>query len=202
MTRVIEIGFYGKVRTHGDFVGHGLPADFVAGWDAWLQRGMLAARERLGDDWLRHYLGMPLWRFALQRGVIGRFAYAGVLMPGIDAVGRYFPLVIACRMDASALIAWLRDESAWYEQAAELALSTLDERFVLRYLNAGMVALGTAVGNASRCTLRDELAHLSRDGLSAWWTTRGDDGASVHQLRQGPLDAGLFLDLLVEGSVG
>lgn len=201
MTSVVAIGFYGKVRTHGDFVGYGLPADFVAGWDAWLQRGMLAARERLGDDWLLHYLGMPLWRFALQRGVIDRFAYAGVLMPGIDAVGRYFPLVIAHRMDASTLLAWLRDESAWYEQAAELALSTLDERFVLREFDAGLTALETRVAGASRCVVQDEFARLGDDGLSAWWTMHGEDGASVRRLREGPLDTELFLALLKGGSV-
>jgi type VI secretion system protein ImpM len=201
MTRAVETGFYGKVRTHGDFVGYGLPADFVAGWDAWLQRGMLAARERLGDDWLLHYLGMPLWRFALQRGVIDRFAYAGVLMPSIDAVGRYFPLVIARRMDASTLLEWLREASGWYERAAELALSTLDERFAMRDFDAGLAGCTTRVGGASRPALRDEFARLGRDDLSAWWTTRDEGGTSTRGLHKGPLDARLFLALLEDRSV-
>ena len=49
----MDAGFYGKVRTHGDFVRRGLSAGFVAQWDAWLQRGLVAARERYADDWLR-----------------------------------------------------------------------------------------------------------------------------------------------------
>lgn len=36
-----------KVRTHGDFVERGLSAGFVAQWDAWPQRGLVAARDAM-----------------------------------------------------------------------------------------------------------------------------------------------------------
>jgi hypothetical protein len=63
-------GFYGKVRTNGDFVGRGLPHEFIAQWDVWLQRGLVRARERDGDDWLSGFLGMPVWCFSMKPGVI------------------------------------------------------------------------------------------------------------------------------------
>src|SRR5260370_20195149 len=113
MTRSAEIGFYGKVRTHGDFVGRGLPQAFVEFWDGWLQRGMLAARERLGDAWLESYLVMPLWCFVLQGSGVDDYGYAGVMVPGLDAVGRYFPFVIAKRIDPDATAQWRGRGGGW-----------------------------------------------------------------------------------------
>lgn len=41
-------GFYGKLRSHGDFVSRGLPHGFVQAWDAWLQTGLLTSQRRHG----------------------------------------------------------------------------------------------------------------------------------------------------------
>ena len=61
----MEVGFFGKLPSHGDFVRRRVADDFVAGWDAWLQSCLAQSRETLGDEWLDTYLTSPVWRFAL-----------------------------------------------------------------------------------------------------------------------------------------
>jgi type VI secretion system protein ImpM len=90
-----QVGFFGKLPSHGDFVRRSLPAGFVTRWDPWLQAGLTASRQTLGDDWLERYLSGPIWRFALSGGVCGAEQWLGLMMPSVDRVGRYFPLTAA-----------------------------------------------------------------------------------------------------------
>ena len=172
-----DAGFYGKVRTHGDFVGRGLAAAFVDRWDAWLQRGLLGARERHAGGWLERYLEMPVWRFSAPPSVIDDCACTGVLMPGIDAVGRYFPFVIARQIESGACAV----DSRWHDEACELALSTLAASFSLEAFEPKLAAL------------RDEpIALAPCEGASVWWT---QDNGVTHR-HEGALDTRLFLHLL------
>lgn len=84
-------GWYGKLPTLGDFASRRLEADFIEPWDHWLAEGIAALRTAQPDAWLDAYLQSPTWRFVLMPGVIGEQALAGVLMPSVDRVGRYFP---------------------------------------------------------------------------------------------------------------
>lgn len=120
-------GFHGKLPCNGDFVQRRLPADFTNPWDAWLQRVIHASRQHLGDAWLDIYLTSPLWRFALAPGVCGPRAYAGVLAPSVDRVGRYFPIAIvrALDQDESPLAPVLGNQT-WFEAAREAALAALE----------------------------------------------------------------------------
>jgi len=88
-------GFYGKVPGLGDFVSRRLPQAFIDPWDVWLQAAIASSRQQLGEQWLDIYLTSPLWRYALSPGSCGARGWAGVLMPSVDRVGRYFPLTIA-----------------------------------------------------------------------------------------------------------
>jgi type VI secretion system protein ImpM len=135
-------GFFGKVRTHGDFVTRRLPAVFVTPWDACLQQGMLFAQQWFGAQWLPVYLNAPVWCFALGAGVCGEPAWAGVLMPGVDRVGRYFPFTIAAPIARGDAADWLRVAQSWYDEATRLALSTLAEDFVLERFDAQLNAWG------------------------------------------------------------
>ena len=62
-------GYYGKVRTHGDFVTRHLPRAFADPWDEWLREGIATSREQLGAYWLDIYITSPIWRFALSPGI-------------------------------------------------------------------------------------------------------------------------------------
>ena len=129
-------GYFGKIMSFSDFVSRRLPRSFIEPWDDWLQQSVLSSKERLGSGWHDIYLTSPIWRFVLSRGVCGPAAWAGVLMPSIDRVGRHFPLTLAVEMpDAFGPLAVLA-ETAWFEGLEELALSTLDEPFDVEAFDA------------------------------------------------------------------
>lgn len=134
-------GFYGKLPAVGDFVSRRLPREFVDRWDRWLQEATAASRGRLQDRWLDLYLTAPMWRFALAPGVCGEVGWAGVLMPSVDRVGRYFPMTIAVALPAGA--ASLVVAPAWYERAEQAALSALEgEGANVEQFDGAVAALG------------------------------------------------------------
>lgn len=100
-------GWHGKLPVLGDFASRRLDQEFLEVWDGWLAAGMLALRESMEDGWLDAYLASPIWRFLLMPGVLGgeagKQAWAGVLMPSVDRVGRYFPFTIAQPLGAGPL---------------------------------------------------------------------------------------------------
>lgn len=119
-------GWFGKMACLGDFTSRRLPESFVALCDEWLSRGLAASRIQLGDDWLQTYLQAPLWRFAWAPGVAGPEWWLGVLMPSVDRVGRYFPL-IAARASAGlpSTPQGLAALQAWFDAIADATLATL-----------------------------------------------------------------------------
>ncbi len=120
-------GWYGKIASLGDFASRRLPPGFIAVWDAWLQQAISVSRSQLGDTWLDAYLTCPVWRFLLQPGVCGESLWAGVLMPSVDKVGRYFPLTVVSELSALPTTEReLRSLCLWLEEIETLALSTLD----------------------------------------------------------------------------
>ena len=90
----IEIGLYGKLPSHGDFLRRRVPDTFVTVWDTWLQECFAASRATLGDQWLDIYLTSPAWRFAAAADVFGPEPMVGVMVPSVDRVGRYFHLAV------------------------------------------------------------------------------------------------------------
>jgi type VI secretion system protein ImpM len=98
----MPVGFYGKLPSHGDFISRSVSDAFVDRWDGWLQAAVAQSRTDLGDGWLELFLTSPVWRFALEHGVIGGSAFAGVLLPSVDRVGRYFPLTVVAELTGRA----------------------------------------------------------------------------------------------------
>jgi type VI secretion system protein ImpM len=119
-------GWFGKVVMLGDFAHRRVPQAFIAACDPWLSQCVGASRAQLGARWLDTYLTGPLWRFAWAPGVIDAQWWFGVLMPSVDAVGRYFPLLV-CRTDQNPPMSEtaLYSLSAWYTHAGQAALGTL-----------------------------------------------------------------------------
>ena len=101
MTETVEVGIYGKLPSHGDFLQRRVPPEFLPPWDDWLQGGIAASRAALADQWTDTYLTSPLWRFALSASACGRAPVAGLMAPSVDRVGRFFPLTLMWRLPAS-----------------------------------------------------------------------------------------------------
>lgn len=179
-------GFYGKLAARGDFIQRGLPSGFVEPWDAWLAAGIAASQAELGAAWLDAYLVSPLWRFAVAPGLLGSDPVAGVMMPSIDRVGRYFPLCIAHPLEREADLASLvGGPDDWFEAVEALLLSTLQADAELERFEAAVGALDAPRhGRCVPCNAgfrhvhfragspaerAAALAQLSCEGASLWW---------------------------------
>jgi type VI secretion system protein ImpM len=120
-------GWYGKIPSLGDFASRRLPVEFVKAWDAWLQDVIPASRETLAEAWFDAYLTMPIWRFVLLPGMVTQSAWAGVLMPSVDRVGRHFPLTLAVELPSHTAAAHAAFEgAAWFAGLEDAALGVLD----------------------------------------------------------------------------
>jgi len=119
-------GWFGKVVMLGDFAHRRLPPVFVGTCDRWLSHCISESRAQLGSRWLDTYLTGPVWRFAWAPGVVDDRWWFGVLMPSVDAVGRYFPLVVAGSDHNPPMCTEALDGLAdWYAHTSAAALATL-----------------------------------------------------------------------------
>ena len=132
-------GWYGKLPVLGDFARRRLPPEFIEPWDDWLQQGLQSSRAALGEAWLAHYLSAPVWRFVLLPGVIGPGAWAGVLMPSVDRVGRYFPLTLCTSLNEDMPLGpSLTGLDGWLAGLEDCALLALDAERGLELMEAAL----------------------------------------------------------------
>jgi len=89
----VQGGAFGKLPTTADFVRHNAAAPEVRTFDAWLEEGIVLARQTLGAAWQDAYDRAPPCRFVFQPRD-GQNALVGVTVPGIDAAGRRFPFSV------------------------------------------------------------------------------------------------------------
>ena len=142
-------GWYGKLPSLGDFASRRLAPAFVEAWDHWLASGLAAWREQAPDAWLDAYLASPSWRFVLMPGCMPSCmpgesgAWAGVLMPSVDRVGRYFPLTLVRRLpDMPADAAQLDDLLRWLHRLDDLAVDALQDDWAVDRLESELGRLG------------------------------------------------------------
>lgn len=145
-------GFHGKIPTLGDFVHRRLPQSFIDPWDGWLQRGLAASKEQLQDSWLNVYLTSPIWRFMLASEVCGPNAWAGMMIPSVDRVGRYFPLTVAAPLPGYLDIPRVIYEAGdWFRDIENLMLSVLgEEAMSLDTFDMNVEGLGPPIAEAQR----------------------------------------------------
>ena len=124
---VVFAGWYGKLPGTGDFVARRLPGGFRERWDGWLGEAISGSRERLGAGWRDAYLSMPPWRFVLRPGIVSPEAWAGVMVPSVDSVGRFFPLTVAGALPAADIdaIGTLLSAARWFGHIEGVAISAL-----------------------------------------------------------------------------
>lgn len=224
-TRALRVpGWYGKLPGLGDFATRRLPPQFIALWDQWLQRSIEHSRQALGAAWLDTYLNSPIWRFALAPDVCGPERWTGLMMPSVDRVGRYFPLMIAVRLPP---LPWSRvvAQEQWFDAIEQIALDCLHPTVrpddVETRLHACPLpslggetaplpaAQGLARGDGAACPIpagmpadrllldveREALASAF-NGCSLWWTHAGADTPQVMALYGGLPDATRFAQML------
>jgi len=134
-------GWYGKIPATGDFITRRMPPAFSEAWDRWLQSAIAGSRERLGGRWRDTFLSMPIWRFVLSPGMLTPNAWAGIMAPSVDAVGRYFPLALASALPSASLniFATLTAAESWYDDIETIALSAIAPAAVPSAIDAAIV---------------------------------------------------------------
>ena len=126
----MDVGLYGKLPSHGDFLRRRTSDAFLKVWDGWLQDSMAASREALGDRWLDVYLTSPAWRFTGEAGACGPVPVVGLMVPSVDRVGRYFPLTIVAELPSDASLLGVTALAPFFETAERLMIETLESEFV------------------------------------------------------------------------
>lgn len=127
----MDVGLYGKLPSHGDFLRRRASDAFVAAWDAWLQQGIAESRAALGDRWLDLYLTSPVWRFAAAPGACGPAPLVGVMAPSVDRVGRYFPLTVVAGVPGHVTpIAAATMADRFFDRAEHLIVGTIESDVV------------------------------------------------------------------------
>jgi type VI secretion system protein ImpM len=167
-----EVGFFGKLPTHGDFLRRRVSDAFIGPWDAWLQECLAASRSALGDRWLDVYLTSPVWRFACAAGACGPEPVAGVIVPSVDRVGRYFPLTIVARLPpAVSLMTLAAGAGAFFDHAERLVLDLLAAETVdFEGFDASVASLAAELGDVI------QPLHVTLDPAAAGVLGDGDRG--------------------------
>lgn len=127
MSESFETGWYGKLPANGDFVTRRLPPSFIEPWDAWLNAMLAGSRERLGAAWRDAFLSAPAWRFVLAPGVVGQQGWAGLIVPSVDSVGRYFPITVASALPSKSMdpVTTVVRAHNWYAEVEPVTYAAL-----------------------------------------------------------------------------
>ena len=195
-------GWYGKLPALGDFASRRLASEWIAQWDGWLATGLHQLQQAAPDTWLEDYLASPAWRFALMPGSLpdgsGDGLRVGVLVPSVDRVGRYFPLVVISpplpRPVDSAQVAALWQ---WAGELEDVAVQALQDDWSAETLDAALANTplpqphSAAAMPPALAALLSQAAWESLQGCSLWL----HDGIAPQvqaALPRGPAFAALF----------
>ncbi|ANL69621.1 type VI secretion system-associated protein (plasmid) [Rhizobium phaseoli] len=194
-----RIGFYGKLPSHGDFVSMGLGHSLQSALDAWMQAGLQAAQQELGEDWERRFRSMPAWRFIIERGLWGPATVAGVLLPSVDRVGRSFPLVIAAQLHG--FVEHPRQlylDNTWFTAAEAIAESSARRDFDINHFTASLKRLRTL--RPADLAENEILQNDASSRGTLWWRIAPEERRAKGFRVSGAPEPGHFSKLLHDNS--
>jgi type VI secretion system protein ImpM len=175
-------GFFGKLPSAGDFVQRRLPPGFVDAWDRHFENAVAESRNALNGRWHEAYHASPAWRFLLSPAVCGDSAWAGIMGPGVDRVGRCFPMVIAAPigMDHTSWMRTLSDGGSWFDAAEQVHFAAqADASVSVDAFDEQVAALASPLDARSVGEI-DFLRDVDWNGASHWRVplpASGDSGA-------------------------
>lgn len=163
-----RIGFFGKVPSHGDFISDGLERELIGTFDDWMRSGLHACADLFSGRWSEIFASSPPIRFIIERGIWGNCAYAGVLVPSADRVGRKYPLAIIAQLNSfrkHPRTLYLDD--TWFMAAEALAETSMTGDFDMSRFNASVKKLRLPKPREED----DDAADMVRGRVptSLWW---------------------------------
>ncbi|PSJ57016.1 type VI secretion system-associated protein TagF [Kumtagia ephedrae] len=204
-------GLFGKLPQKRDFIAFGIAGEVLSPLETWLQSAVAASRSELGRGWEEVYLVAPIWRFWIGADVLG-VNCAGALMPSVDGIGRFFPLLAlyACEPGESLPPPSYSPQEKWFAAIEARLLGVLEEgaapavESVLGGLPAP--AIDRLVPNARRSMFKggplwqagqdidtpsflaaifeDDYRQVAR-GRSYWWVPGNDERGPLLHARNG-----------------
>lgn len=168
-----RIGFFGKIQSHGDFISEGLDRDLIGALDGWVQAGMHACTDVFTSRWSSVFSASPPLRFITERGIWGRNAYAGVLLPSRDRVGRKYPLVVLAQMaDFNQHPRTLYQDDTWFMAAEAVAETSMTSDFDMQRFTTAVKRLRMPKPKGED----EDVMSSARSGqpISLWWYIDAD----------------------------
>jgi type VI secretion system protein ImpM len=168
--------------------------EFVDPWDEWLQECLLESRLQLQDSWLDAYLTSPVWRFVLAGGVCGANSCAGVLLPSVDQVGRYFPLSVVAHWELAVFPAvTAHGRESWFDSAQALGIEALEAQSLdLDEFDRSVAALSGRLDPTEEPFLWLRELERAPQPMSIWWTYGSNDSDPAMLCVNGLPDPGGF----------
>ncbi len=192
----MQVGFYGKLPSHGDFLRRRVSDAFVDAWDAWLRECLTASRTALGPRWLNVYLTSPAWRFVCAAGACGPSPVIGIAAPSVDQVGRYFPITLVAELPPDVSLLTAASSPRFFEAAEQLVIETLaTERVDFDRFDQGAMALErelTPVALPPELVLDPTASAIVTDNPQAWQVplaSAGDVSSAFNQILSLHLEA-------------
>lgn len=93
-----EVGCFGKMPIHGDFIRHNVRLRETAALDVWIQEGTSFLARTRGSAWPDAFRNFPGTHFVLTGGEQER-TVIGTLIGSRDRGGRGYPFLIFCALD-------------------------------------------------------------------------------------------------------
>lgn len=131
---VLKIGVYGKLPAHPDFVSEAVSSDISNELYDWAQQVIYRTSGQMSEtDWLSAYLVSPIWRMCVPPNAERKHSWIGMMMPSVDAVGRYFPLFMLFEIDPKHIcVEWLfKEADPLFAIMEEVGLKALQKRLAL-----------------------------------------------------------------------
>jgi type VI secretion system ImpM family protein len=169
----VDVGLYGKLPSHGDFLRRRASDAFVDAWDAWLRECLAESRTTLGEGWLDIYLTSPAWRFVCASGACGAAPVIGLMVPSVDRVGRFFPLTLVSVLPGDVSpIAAATGSTAFFDAAEQLLIDTLaSEEIDFPQFDEAVLQLAGTLESLTvppEVVLEPAAAAIIGDGGAAW----------------------------------
>lgn len=176
MTHELNVGWYGKLPSTGDFAGRGLGRDSVQTLDNWLQAGLAQLRLRL-PDWQSFYVSSPCWSFLLPANILAPHPVFGCVAPSADRVGRLFPIVTIASVGASAAIQqYLPPRGRFHLQCTELIEHAISTQSSIEEFDMKLATIEKELGTIQRSLAqRTNIANDILDILGANATPMDDN---------------------------
>lgn len=175
----MQIGFWGKIPTTGDFVSRDVRPELIDGFDSWLQQGISHSKALLQDTWLEKYLTAHIWRFYAKNTFATDSICTGIMCPSVDRVGRYFPLIFILELQVEKAwdISFLQTRRSWFSALESIALRALHEPLDADTLKAELTKASAQLSDMQQLESENVLGvelGLPASSLDSWnanWLT-------------------------------